>query len=107
MSVCSASFHTVKPLDTQALAEAFARYSVVATVEEHSLIGGFGAAVAEWLVAQPPQRATLCRFGTADEFLHRSGEQEFARHYFGLTAEHICRRIEQAMLRARRSPLTA
>ena len=44
------SFHTVKPLDTDRLRDAFAAFRLVATIEEHSVVGGFGSAVAEWLV---------------------------------------------------------
>ena len=43
------SLHTVKPLDEALLAEAFARSEAVVTIEEHSLLGGLGGAVAEWL----------------------------------------------------------
>ena len=92
-----ASFHTVKPLDTDYLDECFYNFPLVATVEEHSLIGGFGSAVAEWLADRPRQRATLCRFGTRDEFLHESGEQEHAREHFGLTAEQIAHTIGAKM----------
>ncbi len=92
-----ASFHTVKPLDTNYLEECFYNFPLVATVEEHSLIGGFGSAVAEWLADRPRQRATLFRFGTRDEFLHESGEQEHAREHFGLTAEQIAHTIAAKM----------
>jgi transketolase len=98
-----ASFHTVKPLDTEYLQKAFKKFSLVATAEEHSLIGGFGAAVAEWLSEQPPQRAGLMRFGTADAFHHESGEQEHARHCFGLTAGQIAARIQQRVRPALRA----
>ncbi len=87
------SFHTVKPLDTAFLAEAFARFAVVATLEEHSLIGGLGGAVAEWLADQPPQPARLCRLGTADAFLHKASEQAQARAQFGLTPEAMAARL--------------
>jgi transketolase len=89
------SFHTVKPLDVEYLTQAFNEFSLVVTIEEHSRLGGFGAAVAEWLADQPRQRGSLCRFGTADEFLHESGEQEHARHHFGLTAPQIVAAIEK------------
>ncbi len=91
------SFHTIKPLDAAYLADAFRRFEVVATIEEHSLLGGFGSAVAEWLADGPRQRASLCRFGTADAFLHESGEQDHAREHFGLTAEHIADRIRRRL----------
>ena len=70
------SFHTVKPLDEEYLQDCFMNYDVVATIEEHSLIGGFGSAVAEWLSDNPPLRGRLMRFGTADEFFHEAGEQD-------------------------------
>jgi transketolase len=88
-----ASFHTVKPLDTDYLRQVFRGFALVATMEEHSRLGGFGAAVAEWLSDQPLQRASLLRFGTEDKFLHESGEQEHARHHFGLTAQQMAEAI--------------
>jgi len=87
------SFHTVKPLDEKALRDAFSRFRTVVTLEEHSLIGGFGAAVAEWLADQPPQKARLCRIGTHDQFFHEAGEQEYARERLGLTCESILHKI--------------
>jgi transketolase len=93
------SFHTVKPLDETLLAEAFARFEAVVTVEEHSLIGGLGGAVAEWLVDRDPpgRKARLLRIGTADAFLHEAGDQEYARRCFGLTPEAIAERVLGAL----------
>jgi transketolase len=94
---CSArvvSFHTIKPLDETCLAEAFGKFSVVATVEEHSILGGLGGSVAEWLSDQGAPRARLVRLGTRDEFLHETCEQESARKIFGLTAENISARLK-------------
>jgi transketolase len=95
------SFHTVKPLDEDVLRRAFDDHELVATIEEHSLIGGFGAAVAEWLVDGPPRRAGLLRVGTRDQFLHEAGDQEHARRWHGLTAEAIAGRIREALERSR------
>jgi transketolase len=91
------SFHTVKPLDTGYLADAFARYALVSTIEEHSLIGGFGSAVAEWLVDSAASGARLLRFGTPDAFFEMSGEQEFAREQMGLTGHQIANQIRLAL----------
>jgi transketolase len=90
------SFHTVKPLDEAALADAFDRFDVVATVEEHSLLGGLGGAVAEWLADHPGRRARLVRIGTPDAFVHEGGEHEHARAHVGLSAEAIAERIRTA-----------
>ncbi|HWD20263.1 MAG TPA: transketolase C-terminal domain-containing protein [Verrucomicrobiae bacterium] len=89
------SFHTIKPLDETLLAEVFAKFKIVATLEEHSVLGGLGGAVAEWL-ANSGARGRLLRFGTKDEFLHETGEQEQAREFFGLTGEAIAARIAHA-----------
>jgi len=87
------SFHTVKPLDEALLTDVFARCTVVATIEEHSILGGLGGAVAEWLADRPPQKARLLRLGTSDEFLHEAADEEYARHHFGLDAESMTTRI--------------
>ncbi len=91
------SFHTVKPLDRAFLAESFERFALVATIEEHSLIGGFGAAVAEWLVDAAVTPHAFLRFGTQDAFFKMSGEQEFARDRLGLTGHHIADKIRHAI----------
>lgn len=88
------SFHTIKPLDAACLAEQFLKYSLVVTLEEHSLLGGFGSAVAEWRndCAQPGF-GDLLRFGTPDTYPHESRDQNVSREAFGLTAEQIASRI--------------
>lgn len=99
-----ASFHTVKPLDQELLRETFGRVRVVATIEEHSVLGGLGGAVAEWLADREAGgiQARLLRFGTADAFLHRTCEQEGAREHFGLTMPAITGAIRAAAGPARR-----
>jgi transketolase len=84
---------TVKPLDREALRDAFTASRLVVTLEEHSVIGGFGGAVAEWLSDQPRHPAKLLRQGTADAFLYEAGEQEHARHKYGLTVESVTQAI--------------
>jgi transketolase len=88
------SMHTVKPLDEPLLREVFGSAVVVATVEEHSVLGGLGGSVAEWRADQSAG-ARLIRIGTSDEFLYTAGEQEYARERYGLTPEHIAGRIQQ------------
>ena len=81
---------SIKPLDEARLSELFDTYAIVATIEEHGRVAGFGSAIAEWYVDQPKRVAgRLIRFATPDEFLHESGEQEHAREYLGLTGPQI------------------
>lgn len=91
------SFHTVKPLDEACLRDAFAKFKVVMTIEEHSLIGGFGAAVAEWVVDNGIRPKGFVRVGTPDLFFKKSGEQEFAREELGLTGHQIADRVLKAL----------
>lgn len=87
------SFHTVKPLDEACLHEAMERFRLVVTIEEHSLIGGFGSAVAEWAVDHGADTRKLLRFGTPDAFFKKSGEQEYAREELGLGAHQMAEAI--------------
>ena len=96
------SFPTVKPLDTDALKEIFQKNQVVASIEEHSRLGGLGGSIAEWLAAQDAPRARLVQFGTDDTFMHEIGVTNYARAKFGLTAENISRTVA-ARVTARRA----
>ncbi len=107
LTACVVSFHTVKPLDEACLAEIFARFSLVATIEEHSLIGGFGAAVAEWRADRGRDACALVRIGIADAFFKRAGEQEYARAQLGLAAPQIAARLTAAWQRAEGQPAEA
>lgn len=84
---------TVKPLDTEAVLAAAARSPIVVTAEEHSIIGGLGSAVGEFLSEHKPTR--LIRIGIRDVFGCSGTPDELLRLY-GLTAEHIARTLKEA-----------
>lgn len=91
------SMHTVKPLDEVLLKNVFSQFKIVATVEEHSLIGGLGGSVAEWLSDQRSRKADLLRFGAKDEFIQGAGKQKAARHALGIDAEFISSGIQRIL----------
>ena len=93
VSVRVESFHTVKPLDAALLAEVCDSYKTIATLEDHSLIGGLGSAVSEWMTDRGPGRCRLLRFGTGDHFLNIPGKQAYARAQYGFTVEKIVEKI--------------
>lgn len=95
------SFHTLKPLDTDRLTQIFERYPLVAAVEEHSLLGGLGGSIAEWLARQHAPRGRLICFGTGDVFMHEVGSQDYARNKFGLTAGNIAETVSAGLARLR------
>lgn len=89
---------SVKPLDEEELAGVFDRFSLVVTVEEHSKIGGFGAAVAEWCVDRPTApRARLLRCAAGDFFLHEATSQELARSVYGIDAGSIAKFVRDRL----------
>lgn len=78
--------HTVKPIDSEAIAESARKTGAVVTVEEHSILNGLGSAVAETLCEKCP--VPLQRVGTKDVF-GLSGTMDELMDYFGLRAEPI------------------
>ena len=82
---------TVKPLDTNALLEAAKNSKLIITAEEHSVIGGLGSAVTEFLSENHPM--PVKRIGTNDTF-GCSGKPDELLKLFGLTAEDIVRVIK-------------
>jgi transketolase len=77
------SMPTVKPLDVKLVNELAREVGCIATVEEHSVTGGLGSAVAE-VLAERGQPVRFRRFGARDEFAHTCGEQAYHRRQNGL-----------------------
>jgi len=82
------SLHTVKPLDCEMLAQVCGRCKWLATIEEHSRIGGLGSQVAAYL-AETGRPARLRVFALPDRYADRAGSQEYWRSRHGLTAPDI------------------
>lgn len=81
----------VKPLDTELVESEARAVKILATVEEGTLSGGFGSAVAEFL-ADRNISTRLVRFGIGDNFVEHGSRAELLE-ICGLTAEKICNRI--------------
>jgi transketolase len=79
--------HTLKPLDTPLIAHLAATHRVVLTAENHSTIGGLGAATAECL-AMGSARARFGMIGVQDTFAE-GGSTEYLMAKYGLDAGHI------------------
>ncbi|KLU65071.1 1-deoxy-D-xylulose-5-phosphate synthase [Desulfosporosinus acididurans] len=91
ISACVVNMHTIKPLDTVMLDEIFATYKLIVTVEEHSVVGGLGGAIAEYKAARAnvPKQIVI---GIPDEF-GKAAEYTFLQNKYGLTAQGIANRI--------------
>lgn len=86
------SMSTLKPLDTGLIKDFSKKFSFLVTVEEHSIIGGLGSAVAE-VLAEGKQKTRLIRLGIPDKFVTEIGSQVFLREKWGLTPDQIAENV--------------
>jgi transketolase len=94
--VCSCA--SIKPLDTAALLRFFSSDELVVTIEEHTRVGGFGSAVAEWLADTPNRlQARLLRLGTDDNFLHSHSDHSHAREACQLSPAAIASAVSNRL----------
>jgi len=85
---------TIKPLDTETLLLASKACGLIVTAEEHSVIGGLGGAVSEFLSEKNPRR--LLRIGIKDNF-GCSGTPKELLKFYGLTADDMVKTIKEAL----------
>lgn len=88
------NIHTIKPLDEELVIAAAKKTGRIFTVEEHSIIGGLGAAVSECLSERCPTKLT--RIGINDVF-GESGPAKELLHKYQLDADGIYARILSEM----------
>jgi len=79
--------HTIKPLDAKLLLKCAQETNALLTIEEHSIIGGLGSAVAEQL-AEHGYAKKFIRMGVKDTFCESGDPQDLFEKY-GLSAHHI------------------
>ena len=91
------NMHTVKPIDKEYLQKACKKFNLIITVEEHSIIGGLGAAVSEFLTDNDINSVKLRKVAIPDKFLEKTGKQAEARKMAGLTVENIIKIAKQAL----------
>ncbi len=80
----------IKPLDTTALDTLAATHDIIATLEEHQIIGGLGSAVSEYYSEENPKQ--VVKIGVRDQF-GQSGEPEELLAHYGLHASGITEKI--------------
>jgi transketolase len=95
VSVRVIDMHTVKPIDVNMLDSVFAENKLIVTVEEHSIIGGLGSAVAEYKAGfEKAPKQIMC--GLRDSFTE-IGNYEFHMKENGLVAVDIAEKTEKGL----------
>ena len=85
---------SLKPFDTDAILAAAAETRLVVTLEEHSIVGGLGSAVAELLAETPEVRVRFKRLGLPPSFSPYIGAQDYLLERHGLTAEAVAAAVK-------------
>ena len=91
VSVAHYDMRFVKPLDQRLLEEIADKFDRIVTIEDGSVIGGFGSAVAEWM-ADHDKKPILRRIGLPDAFVEHGKVSEL-QQLTGLDVENIKKTI--------------
>jgi transketolase len=94
------SVHTIKPLDLEEIEAAARETGGVVTVEEQTVEGGLGGAVAEALLEGPVRPEIFYRMGLREGFSSAVGSQAYLRRRYGLDAPAIVGQVKR-LLRSR------
>jgi transketolase len=100
VAVCVLNMHTIKPLDSEAILRAARETPLLITLEEHTVIGGLGGAVAE-VLADAGAGTRLKRLGLQDVFAVMSGSREDYRRHLGICAEAVVEEVLKVASRVR------
>ena len=94
ISAAVVNVHTIKPIDREAVVKAAEETGAIVTAEEHNVLGGLGAAVAEVVCETKP--VPVLRVGVEDSF-GRSGTVPALLELYGLTPENIAAKAKVAV----------
>jgi transketolase len=99
ISVRILSAHTIRPLDAEAVVEAARSCAAMLTLEEHTLHGGLGSAVAEVLMDRGVMPRRFRRLGLAGTFSSIVGSQVYLRQRYGLDARAVAEAVRSTLAR--------
>lgn len=89
----------IKPLNRELLLKTIGNSHYVVTLEEHSIIGGLGSAVAE-VLAENSSAVKFNRLGLPDDFCRRYGTRQFLLSDMGLDVEGISKTLAEMLVKA-------
>ena len=93
------SVHTLKPLDTEEIIAAARETGGIITLEEHSIVGGLGGAVAETLLDAGCAPDFFLRVGLKDIYPSKVGDQNFLRTEYNMDAAALIEVVRKALSR--------
>lgn len=88
------NMHTIKPIDEDLIKKLAETCKVVVSIEEHSVIGGMGSAVASIISQYPKNKARFKIMGFEDIFCKEySKDKKKIFEEYGLTADHLVKNV--------------
>ena len=94
------SFHTIKPLDIDEIISACEDTQGIITIEEHTINGGLGSAVAEVCMDKGLRVKNFMRIGMNDEYSAIVGDQQYLRSYYHIDSLSIISVIKSFLERS-------
>jgi len=88
----------LKPLDEESIATICRAHQAVVVVEEHSVYGGLGSAIAEIAGTHAP--TYVCRIGVPDQFSEKCGSYSYLMQVHGLDRDSVVRRVQDFLANA-------
>jgi transketolase len=83
------SMHTIKPIDEKTIMLASTETGGIITIEENTIIGGLGSAVAECCLESNYKPKFFCRIGLRDTYSSIVGDQKYLREYYNMDSISI------------------
>lgn len=96
-SVGLVSVPRIKPIDALGIRNLAEKSKLIVTMEEHQITAGFGGACAEIIASINKKHAVLYRCGLEDIFSDVTGDQEYLREYYGISADNAFKEIEKIL----------
>jgi transketolase len=93
----------VRPLDEEFVRRRSRQVQLVVTLEEHSVVGGLGGAIAE-VVSEEEDAAPLLRLGLPVALSSVVGDQQYLLSHYGLDPETATKRISDRLARRSAAP---
>ena len=92
-------YNFLKPLDEKEITNAIETSGIIFTLEENTVIGGFGSAIADVCLKNKLKPKIFKSFGINDNFPEYVGDQNYLRGHYKLDSDSLSNQIEQILNR--------
>ena len=94
------SMHTIKPIDTLAIESACEETGGIISIEENTIIGGLGSAIAECCLESTRRPGFFKRIGLRDTFSAIVGDQKYLREHYNMSCQYIVETVKKQFIKS-------